>query len=80
MASRFVRDAQIDLVALDNATAERALEGWRRFGKGRHPAALNYGDCFAYGLSVELDEPILCTADDFPRTDARVLVAPRAEI
>lgn len=76
VAGRFVRDALIDVVDLDSTIAERALEGWRRFGKGRHPAALNYGDCFTYGLSIELDEPILCTGDDFARTDASVFSAP----
>ena len=45
----------------------------RRFGKGQHPAGLNYGDCFSYALSVALQEPLLFKGDDFPQTD--VLVA-----
>jgi ribonuclease VapC len=73
---RFVRDALVDLVDLDSAAAERAIEGWRRFGKGRHRASLNLGDCFTYGLSMQLDEPILCVGEDFVETDAAVLRPP----
>lgn len=73
---RFVRDALIDLVDLDASVAERALEGWRRFGKGRHRAALTFGDCFTYGLGVHRGEPILCVGDDFAATDAAVLQPP----
>jgi len=73
---RFVRDALIDLVDLDATVAERALEGWRRFGKGRHRAALNFGDCFTYGLGLHLGEPILCVGDDFAETDAAILQPP----
>ena len=57
----------------DRTQADRALEGWHRFGKGRHPTALNYGDCFSYGLAVATGRPVLCLGDDFPRTDAEVL-------
>ncbi|MGH8827196.1 MAG: type II toxin-antitoxin system VapC family toxin [Jiangellaceae bacterium] len=72
-SARFVRDAQITLVDVDIAVAERALEGWRLFGKGRHPAALNFGDCFTYALATELDLPVLCVGEDFARTDVDVL-------
>jgi len=48
-----------------------ALDGWRRFGKGRHPAALNLGDCFAYGLAQSRSEPLLFKGNDFSRTDVR---------
>jgi ribonuclease VapC len=72
-AGRFIRDSDVELVAVDPITAERALEGWRLFGKGRHPAALNYGDCFTYGLAAELGLPVLCVGDDFARTDVEVL-------
>ncbi|SDU44702.1 type II toxin-antitoxin system VapC family toxin [Jiangella alkaliphila] len=72
-AARFVRDSDIELVDVDPLIAERALEGWRLFGKGRHPAGLNYGDCFTYGVAVELGVPVLCIGDDFARTDVEVL-------
>ena len=45
----------------------------RRFGRGNHPAGLNFGDCFAYALSTIDNWPILCTGDDFEQTDAAVV-------
>ncbi|MEO1063489.1 MAG: type II toxin-antitoxin system VapC family toxin [Actinomycetota bacterium] len=64
-----VRESEIEIVAHDDRCASLAIEGWRRFGKGRHPAALNLGDCFAYGLARSLGAPLLCVGDDFARTD-----------
>lgn len=46
-----------------------AREAFRRYGKGRHPAALNYGDCFGYALSEATGEPLLFNGEDFSRTD-----------
>jgi ribonuclease VapC len=48
-----------------------AREAYRRFGKGNHPAGLNFGDCFAYALAKERDLPLLFKGDDFPLTDIR---------
>ncbi|MCB1005711.1 MAG: type II toxin-antitoxin system VapC family toxin [Acidimicrobiales bacterium] len=61
----------IDVVAVDAALADEALRGWRRFGKGRHPASLNYGDTFSYALARQLDLPLLFVGDDFTHTDVR---------
>jgi ribonuclease VapC len=76
LAARFVRDAEIEIIDVDAEAAERALEGWRRFGKGRHPAGLNFGDCIAYGVAAERDLPVLCVGEDFPRTDITVVRPP----
>lgn len=65
----FLATAGIELVAFDMAQARLAREGFRRFGKGRHPAGLNLGDCFSYALARALDEPLLFKGDDFPSTD-----------
>lgn len=46
-----------------------ALDAFARFGKGRHPAALNFGDCFAYACARSAGLPLLYKGDDFPRTD-----------
>ena len=73
---RFLRDARIDVVSLDAEQAERAVSAWRRYGKGRHPAGLNYGDCFTYALAERTGHPILCTGDAFAATDIPV-VRPR---
>ncbi len=61
--------AGVVVTAVDAHQAELARNAWRRFGKGRHPAALNFGDCFTYALAVDSREPLLCVGDDFPRTD-----------
>jgi ribonuclease VapC len=65
----FLATAGIELVAFDAAQARVAREGFRRFGKGRHPAGLNLGDCFSYALARTLNEPLLFKGDDFPLTD-----------
>ncbi|SRR6266545_1490166 len=72
VVERFIRDSEIDLVAVDRNHVDRALEGWRRFGKGRHKAALNFGDCFSYALSVATGHLLLYVGDDFPLTDVPV--------
>lgn len=63
---------RLDLVAVERVHVYRALEGWRRFGRGRHPAALNPGDLFAYALAVTSGYPVLCTGADFGATDVAV--------
>ena len=61
--------AEITAVPLDNRHMHWALQGWRRYGKGRHPAALNLGDCISYGLAKALQAPLLFKGDDFAATD-----------
>jgi len=70
---RTLRDAEITVMPFDDELAQRALDAWRRFGKGRHPAALNFGDCCSYALAEATGCPILCVGDDFSRTDLPVL-------
>jgi ribonuclease VapC len=69
IVERFLRDGDIELVPVDRTHVDRALEGWRRYGKGRHKAALNYGDCFSYALAVASGHPLLFVGDDFTQTD-----------
>lgn len=59
----------VEIVAFDVGMARLAHEAWLRFGKGRHPAGLNYGDCFAYALAMQLGAPLLFKGEDFARTD-----------
>jgi ribonuclease VapC len=61
--------AAIEVVAVDQDQVEIARLAWRRFGKGRHPAGLNYGDCFAYALAKAHRLPLLFQGDDFSQTD-----------
>src|SRR5579872_59171 len=56
-------------VAVDHDQLEWARIGFRRFGKGRHPAGLNFGDCFSYALSKVSGEPLLYKGSDFEKTD-----------
>ena len=76
VVDRFLRDARIDIVAVDEELAARAMSGWRRYGNGRHPAALNFGDCFTYALAERTGYPVLCTGDDFATTGIPVLRPP----
>jgi ribonuclease VapC len=73
IARRALRDARIRVLSFDEELAERAQEAWRRFGRGRHPAALNFGDCCTYALAEQTGYAILCVGDDFARTDLPVL-------
>jgi len=49
-----------------------AVDAYARFGKGRHAAGLNFGDCLTYAVAHLSDQPLLCVGDDFARTDLRV--------
>jgi ribonuclease VapC len=63
-------DGTIDhLVPVDADHAHAAVNGWRRFGKGRHPAGLNFGDCFSYAVARLAGLPLLFKGDDFTQTD-----------
>jgi ribonuclease VapC len=65
----FLTTASIETVAFDKEQAEIAADAFYRFGKGRHTAGLNYGDCFSYALAIQTDEPLLFKGDDFVHTD-----------
>jgi ribonuclease VapC len=67
----WLQRAAVEIVHVDVEQAEMARRGWRRFGKGRHPAGLNYGDCFAYALAITRDEPLLFKGNDFTKTDVK---------
>ncbi|OWJ67329.1 type II toxin-antitoxin system VapC family toxin [Inquilinus limosus] len=58
-----------ETVPVDAEQAAMARRAWRRFGKGRHPAGLNYGDCFSYALAATRGEPLLFKGNDFSQTD-----------
>ena len=65
----FLAKAQVSLVAVDEEQANLARRAFQKFGKGRHPAGLNFGDCFSYALSRALDLPLLFKGNDFSQTD-----------
>jgi ribonuclease VapC len=67
--------AAVRCVALDGAQAALARDAYARFGKGRSPAALNYGDCFSYALARATRKPLLCKGEDFALTDIAIVTA-----
>lgn len=69
---RLLAMQRIDTVPLDEALADAAALGFRRFGKGRHPVGLNFGDCFSYALAIREQVPLLFKGNDFSQTAVRV--------
>jgi ribonuclease VapC len=65
----FVASAGCDVVPVTRRQAQVARSAFRQFGKGNHPARLNFGDCFAYALARTSEEPLLYKGKDFSRTD-----------
>ncbi|HYU25779.1 MAG TPA: type II toxin-antitoxin system VapC family toxin [Thermoanaerobaculia bacterium] len=65
----FMIESGVDLAAVDAEQARVARNAYSRFGKGRHPAALNFGDCFSYALARVRGEALLFKGTDFSRTD-----------
>ena len=70
----FVLKAGIELVPVDVEQANIAREAFRKFGKGRHAANLNFGDCFSYALAKVMDAALLFKGHDFSRTDIEAAV------
>jgi ribonuclease VapC len=69
LISRFVRHIEAEAVAFNHEHFEAATSAFLRFGRGRHPAALNFGDCMAYAVASVAGMPLLFTGADFSRTD-----------
>ena len=72
----FVEAIGADIASFTPSQAGRAIEAFLRYGKGRHPAGLNFGDCCSYALAAETDLPLLFKGNDFSRTDIRLALAP----
>jgi ribonuclease VapC len=68
-----LRELGVEIAAVTREHAELARAAYRRFGKGRHPAGLNFGDCFSYALARALGEPLLFIGNDFGKTDVEVV-------
>lgn len=68
----FVVRAALQIIPLDTEQTDIARSAWRKYGKGRHPAALNFGDCFAYALARSTGERLLAKGTDFALTDIAV--------
>ena len=68
----FVLRVDIEVVPVDADQSDIARSAWRKYSKGRHPGALNFGDCFSYALAKSLDQPLLAKGDDFSQTDIQL--------
>jgi len=69
---RFVSRAGIELIPVDVEQGQLARSAYSRFGKGRHRAGLNFGDCFSYAAAISLGEPLLSKGEDFIYTDVPI--------
>lgn len=69
LLARLLAEGGITVLPVSDAHFGVAMEAWLRFGKGRHPAALNFGDCLSYAMAVVSGRPLLAIGDDFPLTD-----------
>src|ERR1700758_2754332 len=68
----FVVRANLQIVPVDAEQADLARSAWRKYGKGRHAAGLNFGDCFSYALAKSTGDPLLAKGADFRLTDIEV--------
>jgi len=72
--ARLIDGLGFEIVSVTSASARRIAEAYERWGKGVHPAALNFGDCFAYALAKVTGEPLLFKGKDFRKTDVKAAV------
>lgn len=69
LVSQFMEERKVVVIPFGEQHGRAATEAFIRFGKGRHPAALNYGDCMTYAIASIADEPLLFVGEDFAQTD-----------
>jgi ribonuclease VapC len=72
LVDRFLVEVDVTVVPIDEPCGRAAIAAFDRFGKGRHPAALNLGDCFAYACASTREIAVLCKGNDFPQTDVAI--------
>jgi ribonuclease VapC len=73
LLARLVQEAEIDVISVGSGHWTVAVDAFVKYGKGRHPAALNFGDCLTYAVARVAAEPLLCVLDDFARTDLELV-------
>jgi ribonuclease VapC len=76
LLARLLYEAGIETIPYTAAHWPVAVDAFTRYGKGRHPAALNFGNCLTYATCRLARRPLLCTGDDFPQTDLDLVVPP----
>ena len=78
LLARFLEEMRIATIPFTDEHSEIALDAFHRFGKGRHPARLNFGDCLTYAAAYIAREPLLCIGEDFIHTDLPLVDLPTA--
>ena len=73
LLDQFLRTAKVTPLPMDLEQLALARDAWGRYGRSRHPARLNLGDCCAYGAAKASRRPLLCKGDDFPQTDLELV-------
>ena len=69
LLSRFMAEASLVVVPFGESHYSTAVDAWLRYGKGRHPASLNFGDCLSYAVARLANEPLLFVGEDFAQAD-----------
>ena len=75
LLARFLQEFKVMVVPFGEDHWGEALDAFRRFGKGRHAAGLNLGDCYSYAVASLAEQPLLCVGDDFRKTDLTIVPA-----
>jgi len=73
LVERMLKAAEIEVIPFGSMHYEAAVSAWLRYGKGRHPASLNLGDCFSYAVAQLSGQPLLCVGEGFKKTDLRLV-------
>ncbi len=76
MLLSLLQEVNVDVLSFGDAHWRIAQSAFVRFGKGRHPAALNFGNCLTYATAYVAGEPLLCAGDDFAQTDLELVIKP----
>lgn len=76
MLLSLLQEVNVDVLSFGDAHWRIAQSAFVRYGKGRHPAALNFGDCLTYATAYVAGEPLLCAGDDFAQTDLELVLKP----
>jgi ribonuclease VapC len=79
LLERLIDELSIEEVFFGSIHWREAVDAYRRFGKGQHPAALNFGDCMTYAVARLTGEPLMCVGKDFPMTDLELVPRPVEE-
>lgn len=72
LLARFLQEVEIATVPFGDDHWKEAVDAFDRYGRGRHEASLNFGDCMTYSVAKLADEPLLCIGEDFSQTDLRI--------